>query len=303
MSKRLADSIVVDKSLDLILMFLGLYAAMAVQDFVDHRKDRSHFHELLSGFQEELKSNQSQRQTIEAKLGEIDELKEIGEAGASFSYFSAQTQYMEKFLGCYTQLRLKGTKGAKPISDEELKECKAILRAGFKQPPPEHLDLAPVYRREIWRLYIAGGVQLFREFEKPSNEARCELEGKATTRLAVCLGSIYSELEVIEAQVAAIQDLVNETYFHRQGILDAEFKRFKRQIALLGKRKDAEAAQMISESSAKLNDRLREGQQAVDISLTLMRFKIRQLKVTARDLDQRIQGVLSSLEREIQSGM
>ena len=57
MGKPLSDSIFLDKLLDLILMFLGLYAAMALQDLVDHHKDRAQYVELLRGFKEELNSN------------------------------------------------------------------------------------------------------------------------------------------------------------------------------------------------------------------------------------------------------
>ena len=299
MGKPLSDSIFLDKLLDLILMFLGLYAAMALQDLVDHHKDRAQYVELLRGFKEELNSNRDQRQVIESKLGAIAEPKQIGEAGASFKFFTEQTQYMDRFLTCYTSLRLKGTKQGPKLGAKEQRECAALLRNGFKKTAPEHLDLAPVYRRDMWRLYIADGVQLLREFEKPSNRPRCMIEGKPSHRLAICVGSIYSELDEIERQVEAIQRLVNDTYFYRQGVLDAEFKHFKRELGALGKRKDAEAARQIKQESTSLRAKLYEGQQAVDISLSLMRFKIRQLKVTASQLDKHISEVLDTLNREV----
>jgi hypothetical protein len=298
MSSTKDKSLLFDKSVDLILMFLGLYAAIAVQDLVDHQKDKDHYQQILSGFNEELESNQDQKSNIESKLGSLDKLTDIGEAGASFKFFTAQTKYMSSFLSCYLDLKMKGI-SKKSMSAKREQKCKQLFKVGFKQKAPEHLSLSPVYRKDVWRFYLAGGVQLFQTFETPSKQARCTIEGKTSTGLAICIGSIYTVLKKVENQVADIQKLVNDTYFNRQGILDAEFKEFKRQMKRLGKRKDAEAVALTKSSIENLNQHLREGQQAVDLSLSLMRFKISQLKTTANDLDGRFNEVLKSISAEV----
>lgn len=292
-----SDSLLFDKSVDLVLMFLGLYAAMAVQDFADHHKDKQQYKQLLTGFQEELESNRIQRTNIEEKLGALNDLKEIGQAGNSFEFFTAQTTYMRSFLDCYSELKL-GDKKTK-ISPERKKECVSLLKKGFRQKAPEHLALTPVYRRDVWRFYLAGGVQLFQTFEKPTGQARCQVEGQPSTGLAICIGSIYNKLSVVEQQVRGIQNLVNDTYFNRQGILDAEFKEFKRQMKVLGKRTDAEAVSLTNTLVTRLHQKLNEGQLAVDLSLSMMKYKIKQLKRTADTLDQRFAEVLSALNNEI----
>nr|ADI18886.1 hypothetical protein [uncultured delta proteobacterium HF0010_08B07] len=291
-------SLLFDKSVDLVFMFLGLYAAIAVQDLVDHQKDKQNYQQLLSGFKEELESNQDQRSNIESKLGDLDKLKDIGESGDSFSFFNTQGKYMDKFLSCYLDMKLKSIK-KKALSEERTTECKALFKKGFKHKAPEHLDLSPVYRKDVWRFYLAGGVQLFQVFERKAKQPRCTIEGKPSYGLAICIGSIYTMLKKVENQVAEIQSLVNDTYFNRQGILDAEFKVFKRVMKTLGKRTDSEAINILKEHTAQLKSDLQSGQQAVDVSLSLMRFKIKQLKKTALSLDQRFNEVINALNKEI----
>ena len=291
-------SLLFDKSVDLVFMFLGLYAAIAVQDLVDHQKDKQNYQQLLNGFKEELESNQDQRSNIESKLGQIDNLQDIGESGDSFNFFSAQGEYMGQFLNCYLDMKLKSIKKVS-LSPERIKECKRVFKKGFKLKAPKHLDLSPVYRKDVWRFYLAGGVQLFQVFESKSKQPRCTIEGKPSHGLAICIGSIYTVLKKVENQVEEIQNLVNDTYFNRQGILDAEFKGFKRVMKVLGKRTDTEAIDTLKEHTAHLKSDLQQGQQAVDVSLSLMRFKIKQLKKTALSLDQRFNEVIAALNDEI----
>lgn len=297
MSQSPSRSLLFDKGLDLLLMFLGLYAAMAVQDFVDHNKSRGQYKELLAGFQEELESNRDQRATIESKLGPLDQLNNVGESAKSFTFFNKQTAYMQRFVRCYTDIRLSKAKRA-TVSAQHINDCKTFIKGGFKLKQPPHLDLSPVYRRDVWRLYLIGGVQLFREFETVSDQPRCLIEGKTSKRLAVCIGSVYSELDEVEAQVKGIQSLVNETYFFRQGVIDSEFKRFVRELKALKGRKDADAATRLTELRDRVISKLQEGQEALDISRTQLRYKIKQLKVTASKLETRINSVLNSVGQE-----
>ena len=67
----------------------------------------------------------------------------------------------------------------------------------------------------------------------------------------------------------------------------------------LGKRKDKAATEQTKAHIAELYLHLREGQLAVDLSLSLMRFKIKQLKKTASELNLRFDEVLSALNTEL----
>ena len=132
MSKK-DRSLLFDKTVDLVLMFLGLYAAIAVQDLVDHQKDKDHYQQLLSGFKEELLSNQGQKSNIESKLGPLDQVKTIGEAGQSFEFFTAQTKYMSNFLSCYLDFKLKGTSKKYALTKEREQECKKLFKNGLNK--------------------------------------------------------------------------------------------------------------------------------------------------------------------------
>ena len=134
MSDPNSPSLLFDKGLDLVLMFLGLYAAMAVQDFVDHGKDRVQYIKLLEGFQEELESNKAQRTNIESKLGSLDERNSTGDADKSFNFFGKQTKYMDQFVRCYTDILLNKSKQEK-VSPARLKSCFTFLKSKFKASP------------------------------------------------------------------------------------------------------------------------------------------------------------------------
>lgn len=298
MKQPKSDSLLFDKGLDLVLMFLGLYAAMAVQDIVDHGKDRGQYKKLLAGFQEELESNRDQRANIESKLGALNDSNDVGESADSFTFFSKQSEYMERFVRCYTDIRLHNAKQVK-LSATHLSDCKSFLKVKFKLKQPPHLDLSPVYRRDVWRLYLADGVQLFREFEVVNEQTRCHIEGKPSRRLAICIGSVYSEFNDIESQVQEIQSLVNDTYFFRQGVIDSEFSRFVRKLKELRGRKDAVAAQQLVRLRDRIIQKLEEGQEALDISNTQLRYKVKQLKQTTRKLNARIEAVLTSLKQAV----
>jgi len=295
MAQQRDTSLWFDKLVDLLIMFLGLYAAMELQDFVDHRQDKKQYQQLLDGFRDELKINQEQRAAIESGLGSLERLSELGRAEASLDYFMQLSAYAERFSGCYVDLRAN----KKQSSAERVEECKQLFKDKFKQSKPDHLELSPVYRRDVWRLYLAGGVQLFREFESKVKAPRCTIgEGSGSKKLAICIGSVYAELDEIEERVEGIQRLVNETYFYYQGVLEAEFKRFKRLAKSYKGRKDQEAVRALNQARDELSKRIQEGQQAVEISRSQMRSKVVQLKRAFRELDQRFTEVRAAIKAE-----
>ena len=285
----------VDKTIDLLLMFLGLYAAMELQDFVDYRQDKKQYTQLLEGFRDELQNNQRQRSAIESGLGALDKLSDLGESEASLDYFMNLSRYAIDFSGCYVDLRVNQSK----LDADRTRECKQLFKERFATPKPPHLELSPVYRRDVWRLYLAGGVQLFRQFESKQRTQRCSIGEGGSKKLAICIGSVYAELDGIEERVEGIQRLVNETYFYYQGVLEAEFKLFKKNVQRYKGRKDKEAREVILRSRDALHEKLKAGQQAVEISRSQMRSKIIHLKRAARRLDERFEEVRGALNAEM----
>jgi len=295
MSNQLSSSIWFDKMIDLVLMFVGLYAAMEVQDFVDYRQDKKQYKQLLEGFKDELKNNQKQKLAIEGGLGATDQLADFGDAEKSLDYFMALSEYAVQFSGCYVDLRLNGAK----LAGERAKTCKRLFKKRFTVEKPPHLELSPVYRRDVWRLYLADGVQLFREFESKQKKARCAIGEGSSKKLTICVGSIYAELDEIELRVGEIQRLVNETYFYYQGVLEASFNRFKKRVQTYKGRKDKVAVEVITEARDALHNEIEKGQQAVEISRSQMRSKIRQLKREVLRLDGRFTEVRGAIKSEL----
>ena len=300
MSNLSTSELVADKFVDLILMFLGLYAAIAVQDLVDQRKESKQYTQLLEGFTEELQGNKMQRSTVEGKLGNLDKGSDIGEANARFSYFKAEAKHFYSFLECYRDFRMiKVSKKRSPAQQQRFKECKVVLKSKLKVKDPDHLSLSPVYRRDVWRFYLAGGVHLFQEFEKRVAHDRCKVDGVGIKGLAICIGSTYGELSEIEAQVKEIQDLVNDTYFNRQGSLEARFKQFLEELSPYKKRNDAQALAAINRLIDGVIAHIKTQEQAVDQSARVMQYKVKLLKKRMIVLDNRFDVVLTSVNAEL----
>lgn len=287
-----------DKLLDLILMFLGLYAAIAVQDYVDKHKEHKQYKQLLEGFSEELESNQLQRKTVEGQLGKLEE-DSLGGASLRFTYFNKKANYYQEFLYCYLDLKKsKNAQFKKEVSAKRVKQCKALMK-GFKEKDPEHLSLSPVYRRDVWRFYLAGGVHLFQEFESNSAVERCNLDGISVNGLAICIGSTYGKLSDIESQVKYIQDLVNDTYFRKQGAMETRFKKFINELKPYRKRSDKEAITIISRLIEELDTYITNVQYSVQETAALMKFKVEVLKKEMLNLDERFKVVQKSVKDEI----
>lgn len=295
MSGRENPSFWADKTIDLLIMFLGLYAAMELQDFVDHRQDQKQYMQILDGFKDELKNNQNQRIAIESGLGSLEKLTDYGESESNLNYFMLLSTYAMNFSACYVDMRLNQSK----LDPQRTNECKRLFKEKFSTPKPAHLELSPVYRRDVWRLYLAGGVQLFREFESKQKTPRCSIGETSSKKLAICIGSIYAELDEIETRVEAIQRLVNETYFYYQGVLEAEFKLFKNTVQQYKGKRDKEAIEVISKAQEVLKEKIKDGQQSVEISRSQMRSKIIQLKRAVRKLDERFTEVRNAIKKEL----
>jgi hypothetical protein len=295
------SDLLLDKLMDLVLMFLGLYAAIAVQDLVDAGKERRQYSQLLQGFSDELKNNKKQRGAVEEKLGALN-VPGIGRVKERVDFFKAQSSYYARYVMCYRDLwaaQDPKTRRLTEASDDDLKACGKLMKGGFKEKDPEHLALTPVYRRDVWRFYLAGGVHLFQEFESKHQGARCTLNGVVIKSLAICIGSTYGELDEIEKEVSGLQDLVNDTYFNRQGALAAAFEEFKERVKPYQKARSEESYRAISSLAQRLVAHVDESRVAVDRTAAVMHFKVKLLKERMLLLDARFKEVRGRLRQEL----
>ncbi len=302
MAKITFDSdLVIDKLIDLVLMFLGLYAAIAVQDLVDAGKERRQYTQLLQGFSDELRNNKKQRVAVEEKLGALDQ-PGIGQVKARVDFFKAQSSYYARYASCYRDLwasQNPKTRALTSATEEELRLCLDVVKGGFKEKDPEHLALTPVYRRDVWRFYLAGGVHLFQEFEGKNQGARCTLNGVVVKSLAICIGSTYGELDEIEREVSGLQELVNDTYFNRQGSLSAVFEEFKERVKPYQKVRSEEAFRAIDALARRVAEHAEEGRFAVERTAAVMHFKVKLLKERMLTLDARFKEVRARIRQEL----
>ena len=63
----------IDKTVDFVLIFVGLYAAVALQRYQDDQKEKEEYAMLLNDFKHELEANRAQHATIESDLGPADQ--------------------------------------------------------------------------------------------------------------------------------------------------------------------------------------------------------------------------------------
>ncbi len=198
----------IDKTVDFILIFVGLYAATAVQRCQDADKDKQEYISLLQDFKREIHGNLAQEGSIEKDLGCIEDAepgKNLGPMQATFKHFFEELAEDEKVLHCMHVefvLEYDDDKSHAPQGCHE-------LYAKFDKAHEGHEDhsfsfepaaLTPFYRREVWQLYLANGVKIFRNKD-----------------LAVKIAEIYANADLIERQIADIERTYNEAFMPQVG--------------------------------------------------------------------------------------
>lgn len=203
--------LVVDKFVDFILIFVGLYAAIAVQRWQDSDKEKDEYVALLKDFKTELSANLAQEASIEKDLGSIDATKpgeNLGPMAATFDEFFATLGEDEKVVHCLHLEYAADAPGLKLKKDPTvIAECHALYAKFDKQhgassdPFVFHpAVLTPFYHYEVWQLYLADGVKTFRNKE-----------------LAVKLGELYNNARLIEKQVADVEATYNDVFMVQVG--------------------------------------------------------------------------------------
>ncbi len=203
-----ALELILDKSIDFALIFVGLYAATSLQRCQDAEREKKEYVSLLGDFKRELDANVAQEASIEKDLGPIGEStpgENLGPMKETFGHFFEALGEDEKIVGC-----LHDEFVAKHASDEEShapEGCHELYKqfdkghsghdTGFSFEPAV---LTPFYRREVWQLYLADGVKTFRNKE-----------------LAVSIAEVYANADLVEEQVQDIEETYNEAFMKQVG--------------------------------------------------------------------------------------
>jgi hypothetical protein len=206
--RGLTGEFFLDKSFDFVLIFVGLYAATGLQRCQDQVREKDEYIAMLNDFKSELEANRAQEASIEKDLGPIVvgvEPPEIGGMRDTFDAFFHELHEDEAVLDClHKEFAVAGGLD----SEAEAKAKCHELYQGFlhhHEQPDSNFDFKPVvltpfYRYEVWQMYLANGVRIFKNKE-----------------LAVKIGEIYNNAKIVEKQVADIESLYNDGFMKQVG--------------------------------------------------------------------------------------
>lgn len=198
--------LIADKIVDFLLIFVGLYAAMAVERCQHTARQKAEYVALLGDFRRELQANLDQEAAIAKDLGEIDDTKpgaNLGPMQSTFEHFFAELEEDEKVVQClHDEFVAKGT------TPGEARACHVLYGEFEKSHQDKRHEsfnfkpvvLTPFYRSEVWQLYLADGVKIFRNKE-----------------LAVKIAEVYANARLIEGQVKDIESTYNDAFMQQVG--------------------------------------------------------------------------------------
>jgi hypothetical protein len=199
--------LVLDKIIDFMLIFVGLYAATALQRCQDTAKDKQEYVALLQDFKRELQVNLEQEESIEKDLGAITETEpgsNLGPMQATFTHFFEELGKDEKVVHCLHEEFVAVDDPSKAHVPAECHELyKQFDKAHAKEADSfsfKPAALTPFYRYEVWELYLADGIKTFRNKD-----------------LAVRIAEVYANARLIEEHVADIEDTYNDQFMTQVG--------------------------------------------------------------------------------------
>lgn len=206
-SRAGAIELVIDKVVDFILIFVGLYAAIAVQRYQDASKEKDEYSSLLVDFKRELQANLDQEGSITKDLGAIEDTKpgeNLGPMQNTFKGFFAALAEDERVVKCLHEEFAVATEGEPPATSAECHGLYAKFDKAHEDPETsfsfDPAVLTPFYRHEVWQLYLADGVKTFRNKD-----------------LAVDIAEVYANARLIEEQIEDIETTYNDAFMKQVG--------------------------------------------------------------------------------------
>lgn len=285
----------VDKSIDFVIMFVGLYLALAVQDWQDARKEHQDYVALLENFKTEITHNQSEKKSIESSLGpmvaDVPEDQALGSLKKRFDDFRSQAQKAETLFACLeTFISVAGKGQPSPDEVKKLTECGPVLEEADKAGKEEDfkpISLSPVYRDDVWQLYLANGVKYFENKD-----------------LAIKIGAIYTKLKVIEKSVAEIEATFNESFGQRIGDMMGSVAELEDMIP--EGESEAESEKTFREKGPELGVKLggltkemRQHRHAVSKTEAILALKIERLRTLVVDVDKLFAETQAEIDKEL----
>lgn len=278
--------LLIDKSIDFVLIFVGLYAAIAVQRCQDTAKEKQEYVSLLRDFQRELAANLEQEASIAEDLGPIEETepgKNMGPMQQTFTGFFATMAKDEKIVSCMHAefLASHALEAQPPAGCHELyaqfDQAHGSEETSFSFEPAV---LTPFYRREVWQLYLADGVKSFRNKE-----------------LAVKIAEVYANADLIDEQVQDIEDTYNDAFMKQVGRTAAT------DMVLAEIVHDYETAKTLPKADIELLVHVdqaikEEHYAALEVERTL-ELKVERLKHTVLSMREEIEAVQSAIGEEL----
>jgi hypothetical protein len=278
----------IDKFVDFILIFVGLYAAISVQRWQDEKREKKEYVNLLEDLRGELDRNQKQRDLIEKSVGPIaskDPGKVLGNLEASFTEFRHEIGEMERYVGCVDHSFTLGKK--KQLSADEQKKlaaCKPILleaereidRIGDQRFVP--LSLGPVYQEAVWQLYLANGMKVFENKD-----------------LAARIGIAYTDKKIIESSVSEIERVFNDSFMQQLADINASLA----ELDDLVPDPDAVDERVVHAKVQELHKSYRSHRLSVTKIHSLLEMKVARLKDLLSDMDSEIEAIKKLLDEEL----
>jgi hypothetical protein len=207
--KGLNGEFFLDKTVDFVLIFVGLYAATGVQRCQDLAKEKDEYVAMLGDFKAELQANREQEQSIVKDLGPIvigQDPPEIGAMRATFDAYFHELHEDEEVLHClHDEYMVEGSALSKdPAAKQKCHDLYQTFLDHHKNPDANFdfkpVVLTPFYRYEVWQMYLANGVRIFKNKD-----------------LARKIGEIYNNAKIVEKQVADIEATYNDAFMKQVG--------------------------------------------------------------------------------------
>jgi hypothetical protein len=289
--KGLTGEFFFDKSFDFVLIFVGLYAATAVQRCQDLSKEKDEYVAMLGDFKAELQANREQEQSIVKDLGPIivgQKPPEIGAMRDTFDAYFHELHEDEAVLHCLHDEFMVAEGGIG--KDAEAKQKCHDLYQNFlahHHDPEANFDFKPVvltpfYRYEVWQMYLANGVRIFKNKD-----------------LARKIGEIYNNAKIIEKQVADIEETYNDAFMAQVGRTAATDLELAELVA------DEEAEHGLSPDKKQLlthiSERIKEEHYATKEVKVVLEMEVERMKNTALIMRDEIDTVTQLIDEELAS--
>jgi hypothetical protein len=272
--------LVLDKGIDVILVPLGLFAALWLQDCVDARKDHDDYIDQLERFRDEIKANREKTKELAKQIGPFDDPKTtdvLGPFGPQIEKANRVVEISVESAECLVTI-------ASPTVDAKgITTCQQVLEKNEKDPATEFVfatvELSPLYRYEVWQMYLQHGIQKF--------------ESDNAKSLGLQLAELYASAHESEKRVAELEEAYNLNLDRRHGTLVAA--QTEVQHVTQSNRKPEEMGGRLAEIAADL----RKERAQSTIFAESFRIRMERLKAYVSAMDARFQKVDAALAAEI----